>query len=80
MSLQCPKCNGAVYDRRRKTCGFCGAALPAEMLFSAAEIEVLNRKEAEAEERRLKRKAKVDAEEQEWLEKNRLPPPMFFGG
>jgi hypothetical protein len=78
MSLECPKCNGVVYDRRRKTCGFCGAELPAEMLFSAEEIEVLNRKEAEAEERRLKRKAIDDAEEKERRERDCMPPPILF--
>jgi hypothetical protein len=65
MSLNCPKCNGVVYDRRRKTCGFCGEELPTELLFSATEIGALDRKEAEAEQQRLKRKAKEDAEEQE---------------
>jgi len=80
MSLQCPKCNGVVYDRRRKTCGFCGAELPAELLFSPAEIEALNRKEAEAQQQRLKRKAKDDAEEQERQKRKReqIPPPIGF--
>ena len=37
MSLQCPKCNGVVYDRRNSKCGFCGAELPAEFRFTDAE-------------------------------------------
>jgi hypothetical protein len=80
LSLYCPKCNGVVYDRRRKTCGFCGAELPPELLFSATEIEALNRQEAEAEQQRLKRKAKADAEEQERQKRKRerIPPPIGF--
>jgi hypothetical protein len=78
MSLYCPECNGVVYDRRHKTCGFCGAELPSELLFSAAEIEALNRQEAEAEQQRLKRKAKEDAEEQERRKWERMPPPIVF--
>ena len=79
MSLCCPKCSGVVYDRRRRTCGFCGVELPAELLFSAAEIAALNRKEAEAEQQRLKRKAKVEAEQQERRERRkreRIPVPI----
>ena len=80
MSVYCPECSGVVYDRRRRTCGFCGAELPAELLFSAAETEALNRKEAEAEHQRLKRKAKENAEEQkrQKRKRERIPPPIAF--
>ena len=37
MSLQCPKCNGVVYDRRSSKCGFCGAELPADFKFTDTE-------------------------------------------
>jgi hypothetical protein len=77
MSLQCQKCSGVVYDRRRKTCGFCGADLPAEMLFTPAEIAALNRKEAEAEGRRLKRKAKEDAKDRRRLKGGFMAPSLL---
>jgi len=38
MSLHCPKCGGLVYARSNAKCGFCGAALPAEFAFTAAEL------------------------------------------
>jgi len=33
MSYHCPKCNNLVYDRKSRTCGFCGAELPVMFLF-----------------------------------------------
>jgi hypothetical protein len=36
-----------IYNRRLKTCGYCGAELPPELLFSPAEIEVLDKNAAE---------------------------------
>ena len=62
MSYQCPNCRGVLYDRRRKTCGFCGAVVPAELLFTPSELEDL-RKEAEAAEQRREQRAKEDAQE-----------------
>jgi hypothetical protein len=46
-------------------CGYCGAELPPELLFSAAEIEVLDQNAAEhtAEQQRIR--AKLEAEEVE---------------
>lgn len=46
MSFHCPKCQGVLYDRSRKTCGFCDAPLPEELRFSPAQLEML-RKDAE---------------------------------
>ena len=37
MSLQCPKCDGVVLDRRSSKCGFCGAELPADFRFKDTE-------------------------------------------
>jgi hypothetical protein len=59
MSLHCPTCNRQVYSRRNKRCGFCGAELPPDFLFTEAELAVL---EAEAEQRRQERKAKEEKE------------------
>jgi len=65
VSLYCPKCNGIVYSRRHKFCGFCGAPFPAEFLFTEAELAALAKEEAEIERRRKVRKAKEEADEQE---------------
>ena len=65
MSYRCPKCSGVIYNRRLKTCGFCGAELPPELLFSAAEIEALDKKEAEIAAEHQKQQAKFEAEELE---------------
>ena len=62
MSYQCPSCHGVLYDRRRKTCGFCEVELPAELLFTPAELERLRHDEAEADERYRQQKAKEEAE------------------
>ena len=62
MSYLCPKCSRAIYNRRLKTCGFCGAELPPELLFSAAELEMLDKKENEMV---VERQAKLKADELE---------------
>ena len=68
MSYQCPKCNGVIYDRRRNICGYCGAELPAELLFGPAELEVLDKKAAELTAEHEKIRAKLEAEELEHRE------------
>lgn len=77
MSYQCPKCNGLVYNRRSNTCGFCGALLPAELLFTAEEIATLDKDAAEAEVRR-KRQDAAEAEAQEQMNRARTLPPELF--
>jgi hypothetical protein len=62
MTLHCPTCDREVYSRRHKRCGFCGAELPAEFLFKAAELAAL---EAEAEQRRQEHKAREDRKAKE---------------
>lgn len=62
MSYHCPSCNGVLYDRRRKACGFCGAEVPAEFLFTPAELEHLRVEEALAEERQQQQRAKEASE------------------
>jgi hypothetical protein len=64
MSYQCPSCHGVLYDRRRKTCGFCEAELPAELLSTPAELEQLRREEVEADERYRQQRVKEEAEAQ----------------
>jgi hypothetical protein len=63
MSLYCPKCNRVVYNRRHKLCGFCGAELPKEFLFTEAQLAALDREEKEAERRKKQRQAEREAEE-----------------
>ncbi len=62
MSYQCPKCSGVIYNRRLKTCGYCGAELPPELLFSAAELEDLDKKETAVV---AERQARLAADEKE---------------
>jgi hypothetical protein len=78
MSYQCPKCSGVIYNRRNKTCGFCGAELPAELLFSAAELEALDKRDAEMAAEHQKQQAKFEAEEQE--RKDALRRQVFWPG
>jgi hypothetical protein len=33
MSYRCPKCDGIVYNRKKRLCALCGAELPASLLF-----------------------------------------------
>ena len=75
MSLHCPKCNRQVYSRRHKRCGFCGAELPAEFLFTEAELAVL---EAEENQRRLERKAKEEKQAKEAEEAQRWARDISF--
>lgn len=49
MSHHCPKCNGIIYDRRNIVCAFCGAELPARLLFLPPEIADLDKVEGGAE-------------------------------
>ena len=49
MSFKCPKCRRQLYNRRKPTCSFCGAAVPAELRMSemkAAFIEKMKTDEA----------------------------------
>ena len=62
MSHQCPKCDRVIYNRRSKICGFCGAELPAELLFTQAQIEALDRNAAEADARHKRQRDEEEAE------------------
>jgi hypothetical protein len=50
MRPRCPSCDRAILSRRNPLCGFCQKPLPAELLFTPAEIEKI---EAEERERTL---------------------------
>ena len=76
MSLHCPTCNREVYSRRHKRCGFCGAELPAEFLFTEAELAVL---ELEENQRRLERQAKEEKQAKEAEAAQRWAGDIPFG-
>lgn len=54
----CPDCGRIIYNRRNKTCEFCKAKLPEELLYTVAEIEQLDKERIEAAERNRKEAAK----------------------
>ena len=62
MAYLCPACNRKILSRRNKLCGFCGGALPAELLFTPAEVEASEAAERErALARELREKERLEA-------------------
>ena len=57
MAYQCPACSRSILSRRNKLCSFCGAQLPAELLFTPAEVEAI---EAAEQQRALARKLREE--------------------
>lgn len=58
MEFKCPKCGRALLSRRNPLCGYCGEALPKELLLTDEErsavdkeIDKARRRKREAEER-----------------------------
>jgi hypothetical protein len=62
MRYQCPSCHGVLYDRKRKTCVFCGTVLPEELLFTPAQLKDLRREAEAAEQRRVQREKEAAQE------------------
>jgi hypothetical protein len=58
MAYRCPACSRSILSRRNKLCSFCGAPLPAELLFTRAEVE---QREAAERERALAFKLRQEA-------------------
>jgi hypothetical protein len=56
---RCPKCDHIIYNRRNKICGYCGAELPEELLFTAVEVAALDKKMKEAEKLHLEKEAEA---------------------
>ena len=79
MSYYCPKCQGVVYNRRIKLCGFCGAELPVELLFTEAEMKALDKEAVESEERYERRTAQEAAEAEERRAAETVPLPPAVG-
>jgi predicted amidophosphoribosyltransferase len=57
MAYLCPACSRSILSRRNKLCSFCGATLPAELVFTQAEVE---QREAAERERALARKLREE--------------------
>lgn len=78
--MNCPSCNRLLYSRRHKTCGFCGAELPAEALFSQEEIAAIDAEKEELAKRRTKAKQKEEEEKEKQAAASAglfmIPPPM----
>lgn len=64
MSVHCPSCNRILYNRRLKTCGFCGAILPENLRFSPEEIAKIEKLEKELEKSEAERRKRSDEEEE----------------
>jgi uncharacterized Zn finger protein (UPF0148 family) len=52
MALHCPTCKATILSRRNKLCSSCQNPLPAEFLFTAAEVQEIEAAEREREKRR----------------------------
>jgi len=54
--FKCPACERALYDRRRKKCGYCGSPIPEALRFSKKMLSDLERgKFAEKDQLNLRR-------------------------
>jgi hypothetical protein len=78
--MNCPSCNRLLYSRRHKTCGFCGAELPAEVLFSEEEIAAIEAEQKAIAVRRAKAKAREEEEKknQSSGDSGMFIPPVTF--
>jgi predicted amidophosphoribosyltransferase len=75
MAYHCPACSRAILSRRNKLCGFCGEPLPAELLFTPAQIEKI-----EAAERARALASKLRAEQRAEAAKRIADAADFSGG
>jgi predicted RNA-binding Zn-ribbon protein involved in translation (DUF1610 family) len=65
--FNCPACGFAVFNRRLPGCESCGAALPAEFLFTPKDLGVLDAEQARNDKVRAELKRQADE-----LEKKRV--------
>ena len=75
--MNCPQCQRPIYSRQHPRCGYCGAALPAEFLLAAHEVDEIKEEMRESEMRRQIAKAK---EEQEREATRRRNQHFYSGG
>jgi len=52
MNHTCPSCHRALYDRRFKTCGYCGAPIPESRRYTPEQTAELEKTLAELETQR----------------------------
>jgi hypothetical protein len=62
MSHLCPACSRILYDRRRKTCGYCGATIPESLLLMPEERERHEHEKQLLEKQRLEDRNKAEKE------------------
>jgi hypothetical protein len=67
MRLRCPTCSRPILSRRNKLCSFCQKPLPAELLFTLAEVEMIEAAEAE---RKLLRELRQEERVKEILKRS----------
>jgi hypothetical protein len=63
--MNCPHCQRLLYSRSQKKCGYCGKELPAEVLFSEAEVEKIRAEQQAINHRRALAKTKEEEEKEE---------------
>jgi len=65
MTPKCPKCGSIIYSRRNVLCGVCGERLPANLLFSEAQKQKVERDLADVDKQHQAAKADDEAFQQE---------------
>jgi hypothetical protein len=65
MSQTCPSCSRVLYDRRRATCGYCGASISEELRLSQDEIAKYQEEKDLLEAQHKAFHAKEEAEREE---------------
>ena len=77
--MNCPNCHRLLYSRQHKTCGFCGAELPPEVLFSEDEVAAIKAEQEIIAQRRAKAKAKEEEEKKKQAASDGgFDVPLFF--
>lgn len=74
---RCPSCKGRVFNRRRPTCEFCDAELPAELLIPVEEQRAIDAARSERDREKIRRTEEEDRAERE---RRRRSGSMGFGG
>ena len=76
--MNCPECQRPIYSRQHPRCGYCGAALPAEFLLAAHEVDEIKEEMREIEMRC--QIAKDKEEEEQKREASRRRNQHFHSG
>lgn len=57
MQFKCPECNRTIYNRRVKTCEFCGNSLPSAFLYTEGDKKRLDKVYEDEHKKRMKKRA-----------------------